>query len=297
MKQYIFNSTNKSLDEAIRLFLSGLLVAKQSSHEDYYEVFFKDKLSDGYVDQYISNMGVLQDASQSNKTVLCLKEAYDAYVGGTIDTISFTVIENVLFTQNADKTYFMGFDLKNSEMVKLYEKIYGVQFTDITSSQDLKYQNDIHIYYLSDKNIGNSKLMSNEEYQSIIINSCKNTLICDFNFTGYDAKKYNFENVDLVKSNRLNKDDWAMKTNVVIFSNIKHKTKEMRFLSEMGFSKEDINRSIGGNILVQIMAKSVIRKQGNTLTNNLFLIDEQSAEIVKDMLGESNVTLHKVDPS
>ena len=300
VRHELFNPNDETVRQIAILIAKDLMVVKDSIHKEYYEISFKE-LNGDYVEKFISGMGVLSDALQSNKKVLVLKEAYHAFIAGEIKVLTFTIVQNVLFLTKAKETYFLGFDIKNSEMIKMYEKFFNFTYTDITPTADMSYSNDINIYYLSDDDIGNGKLAENEDYKDIILESYQNhlnqnTLICDFNFKGYDPKEYDFHNVLPVKSHGLNKDDWTMKTDVAIFAHFRHSPEEMKFLSKMGFSKKEADRAREGNIFVQVMARSAIRLKGNTLTTNIFLIDKRSAEIVKELLGDSNVTLHKVEP-
>lgn len=144
VKHELFNPSNDTVRQITILIAENLMEVKDSIHEDYYEVSFK-KLDGDYMEKFISSMNVLSDALQSNKKVLVLKEAYHAFIKGEIKVLTFTIIENVLFLQQAKETYFLGFDIKNSEMVKMYEKFFNFTYTDITNPADMSYSNDIQL--------------------------------------------------------------------------------------------------------------------------------------------------------
>lgn len=300
LKKVRFAPKDKSCKEIMYIVATQMIVVKDSALKEYYEITFKGSKNDPF-EEFISSMSVLSDAIQSNKTVLCLKETFDAYKAKEIDYLTFTIVEHMMFLTDAKKTFFLGFDLKNSEMIKIYEKLYGFTYTDITNPADMSYSNDVNVYYLSEEDIGNGKLAENDDYKDIIVESYQNhlnqnTLVCDFNFKGYDPKEYNFDNILPAKSHGLNKDEWTTKTDVAIFAHFRHSPEEMKFLKDMGFTKAEADRAREGNIFVQVMARSAIRLKGNTLTTNIFLIDRRSADVVKELLGNTNVTLHKVEP-
>lgn len=267
--------------------------------KNYYELYLdKNTFTNQEFDNLIYTHEMIKAAESKDCFSLIRKEDYDSFKNNKNFKCSVFSVKDINFIGDTN-LHTLGFDIQNSEMALVLKTFFGHSFDEIKSNDTSKYSysNDIFVHYLSDEDIGNSKLRGNILLQNEIINTLKDLELdshnlTDFNTIGLQANTSEFE--VSACSHGINKPEWMDNDITVILSNYRMNRSTSRFYQDFGYSIKELDRARDISIKAQIFTRSSIRTD-STEDVHLYVLDLRTAEGIKEIFENSNVIIKKID--